>query len=106
MNPFDFSTPAPASHHSPRLAQLTRHLSARLGEFYALTITQADQTTGTLTIRHQDGPKATQALGQNLASHFQVITHSQGDGLTFYLQARHQFEDIDRLWGCFFGLMG
>lgn len=105
MNPFDFTTPAPEEEQSPRLAQLTRHLSARLGEFFALTITRADQKAGTLTITHQGGNQPQTKLANQLASHFQVLTVEE-EGITFHLRVRHQFEDIDRLWGCFFSLLG
>lgn len=100
----DFKTPAPPEEQGDRLAHLSRHLKARLEEFFALSTTHFDQKAGSLSVKIQDADleNLVKALGEG----YNVTLDHQGETLTFYLRQHHRFEEIDRLWGCFFGLLG
>lgn len=84
-----------------RMAQLTRHLSARLNEFFAIHIQVADERQGIVKISIEN---VSLEMVQKKLSAQGVETVLEKE-LTFYLQDCHRFEDIDFVWGVFLGIL-
>lgn len=110
MSTLDFRTPAPQDQHGhPLLAEKTRHLRARIGEFLAAEIRQVDQERGVLSavILLEEGHSlTTQQVAQQLSRRVGVEVGVEKEEILFYLTQDHDFADIDRLWGALFGILG
>lgn len=96
----------PTTEQAPRVARLTRHLKARLEDFGpgGPEVVRADQETGTVCFRvpGKDSDWLRQQLGERWDIRIQVE-----DGLAVCrLRADIPFEQLDRLWGCLFELVG
>lgn len=96
----------PAPEQAPRVARLTRHLKARLEDFGpgGPEVVRADQETG--TVRFRVPGKDSEWLRQQLAARWNIRVGVE-DGLAVCrLRADIPFEQMDRLWGCLFELVG
>ena len=85
MKQLDLSKPSPAAGQEARLAQLVRHLDARLREF-------------------GPGHDTAQVL-EALRTSAGISAALEGDLAVFYLSPQVPFEELDRLWGCLFQLL-
>lgn len=96
----------PAPEPAPRVARLTRHLKARLEDFGpgGPEVIQADQETG--TVRFRVPGKDSAWLREQLEARWNIRVGVE-DGLTVCrLEPELPFEQLDRLWGCLFELVG
>ena len=94
----------PASLPSPRLARLTRHLTARLLDFDpgGPQILWADEERGQISARFPS-----QDLGQVLADleRLGICVAREGDAALFSLDPDLPFESLDHVWGCLFEIL-
>lgn len=88
----------------PRLAQLTRHLQARLQDFGpgGPQVLSADQDRGRVKVRFP-GHNTAHVL-QQLES-LGVTGLLEGETAVFLLSANTPFEDLDYLWGSLFSVL-
>lgn len=96
----------PTTEQAPRVARLTRHLKARLEDFGpgGPEVVQADQETGMVSFRVPG--KDSEWLQQQLEKRWDIRIQVE-DGLAVCrLRADILFEQLDRLWGCLFELVG
>lgn len=82
-----------------RLAQLTRHLEARLLDFApgGPEVVSADQAAGAVTARFP-GHEAEEVLAALAAQG--VLAGQEGELAVFRLSPDTAFEDLDYVWGC------
>ena len=96
----------PSTEQAPRVAQLTRHLKARLEDFGpgGPEVVRADQENGTVCFRVPGKDSAW--VGEQLEKRWDIRIQTE-DGLAVCrLRAEIPFEQLDRLWGCLFELIG
>ena len=94
---------SPAPGPSPRLARLTRHLSARLQDLGPDgPVVHMDSALGLVTARFpgRDAGQLQEALERSGIRAVLV-----GEQFQFWLGPEDRFEDLDFLWGCLFQLM-
>ena len=96
----------PAPNQAPRVARLTRHLKARLEDFGpgGPEVVQADQEHG--VIRFRVPGKDSLELQNQLWERFQIRTAVEAGLVVCRLNPQIAFEQLDRLWGCLFELIG
>lgn len=97
---------AAAPDQAPRVARLTRHLKARLEDFGpgGPEVVQADQEHGVVRFR-VPGKDSAWLQGQ-LRERWNIQIQVE-DGLAVCrLGPEIAFEQLDRLWGCLFELVG
>lgn len=105
MNPrnLDYRCPITGTA-SPKAQQLTRHLKARLQEYFTITILEENQALAFVRISlNQDpsqdtAPCSLETFYKKL-SDFHIETVLEDKTLSFYLTDQHGFEDIDFVWG-------
>lgn len=94
----------PASAPSPRLARLTRHLTARLLDFDpgGPQVVRCDQERGLVSARFpgRDPGQVLEAL-RALGVHGTL----EGDTALFCLDPSLPFESLDYVWGCLFEIL-
>ena len=100
MRHVDLFSAAPSRGGEERLARLTRHLEARLGDFGpgGPEDVRADQRTGVVTARLPGLPAARAA--ERLEREWGVRCGVSEGRLGFRLSPALRFEDLDYLWGC------
>ena len=102
MEQLRFDRPAPAP--SPRLARLTRHLTARLLDFDpgGPQVEAADEARGLVSVRFPG-----RDLEQVLAGleEYGVRVSQAGELALFWLDPALPFESLDCLWGCLFDIL-
>lgn len=105
MKQLDLSKPSPAAGQEARLAQLVRHLDARLRDFGpgGPAVVSADQCRGVVSARFP-GHDTAQVL-EALRTSAGISAALEGDLAVFYLSPQVPFEELDRLWGCLFQLL-
>lgn len=87
--------------HADKIAGLTRHLSARVGEFFCVTW-EAHEKAGVVSVVF-DGFDPI-ALQKALSSR-EVTVAFEDPALVFHLNHRHSFEDIDFLWSILYSIL-
>lgn len=94
-------TPYPSS---PRLAQLTRHLTARLLDFDpgGPQVAAVDEARGLVSARFP-GRDLTRLL--DALEELDIRVSREGDAALFCLDPELPFESLDYLWGCLFDLL-
>lgn len=102
MEPIKLDRPAAAP--SPRLARLTRHLTARLLDFDpgGPQVLWADEERGQISARFPGHD-----LGQVLAGleRLGIRVAREGDAALFSLDPDLPFESLDYVWGCLFEIL-
>ena len=95
--------------HTPgqenRIAQLTRHLSARLQDFGpgGPQVLDADQKSGFVSVRFPGDD--TRAVAAQLEQTSGILVALEDDCAVFYLSPNTRFEDLDYVWGCLFNIL-
>lgn len=96
----------PAPNQAPRVARLTRHLKARLEDFGpgGPEVVQADQKQG--VVRFRIPGRDSLQVQKQLEERFQIRTAVEQGLVVCRLTGEVAFEQLDRLWGCLFELVG
>lgn len=90
------------STENPKVPRLTRHMKARLEEFFAVKTEGFYEDLGEIHI----SVEGMEILSLHLALLQQnVFTQIKEGKLCFQLQACHSFEDIDFLWSILLGIL-
>lgn len=94
----------PAAAPSPRLARLTRHLTARLLDFDpgGPQVVRCDQEHGLVSARFPG--RAPGQVAEALRT-FGIYAALEGDTALFCLDPALSFESLDYVWGCLFEIL-
>lgn len=94
----DYTNPVTGTA-SAKAQQLTRHLKARLQEYFTITVIEENQEKAYLKITlEQFTPE--EFYDKLHYRGIETVLHPSTDtSLCFYLTDLHRFEDIDYVWG-------
>lgn len=105
MNELHFEKMTRNIHDPARLARLVRHCKARMEDFGpgGPQVLTADQSTGRVTLRFpgRDRDEVLSALARQ-----GIFLAREGNGAVVCLDDGGRFEDLDRLWGSLFEVLG
>lgn len=88
---------------STKMAQLTRHMKARLEEYFCVSTVTCDQSQGFLQVSLK-GFSCGEVV-EKLEKHH-IFMVAEEELLCCYLSPKHKFEDIDFVWGILLGILG
>ncbi len=105
MMALDLRRPYPLPGDPARLARLTRHLEARLGDFGTggPLVLSSCQDTGRIVARFPN--RSGQAIAAALEHNWGIQVAAEGEHVVFQLSPQVLFEDLDYLWGCLFSML-
>lgn len=105
MRTLDYTAPCLEGEDGQRIARLVRHLAARLEDFGpgGPEVVSANQSTGVVLARFPGHRLEEVADGLERRG---ILAAREGETAAFYLNGSHRFEDLDRLWGCLYDILG
>ncbi len=87
------------------IAQLTRHLTARLLEYHCVTLTQQHPEQGVLEAEFAGFSGETLRTSLENLGNILVDLGNTPHSLCFSLRDCHRFEDLDFVWGQLFAIL-
>lgn len=94
--PLHYTCPAPMEQCTAKVGKLTRHLKARLEEYFCTNTVHCDPEQGMLQVTFEDFSLSQVHQKLEIA---EIYCQLHPSCITFYLQDSHSFEDIDAVWG-------